>query len=394
MTMINAFDGSGEARLDPQDKALIARRASVLGPAYRLFYEEPLHIQRGKGVWLWDRRGRRYLDAYNNVASVGHCHPRVVEAITQQLGVLNTHTRYLHENVVTYAERLLATMPDALGHVMFTCTGSEANDLALRIARSRGGRQGVVVTRLAYHGLTEAVSELSPSLGEFVPRGPRVRLIEAPDGLRVPAADQGARLAADLARAIAGMRAEGIEPAAFIADTIFSSDGLHPEPAGFLRPAVEELTRLAPEAGEDEALDAIAGYTIANDLTTRELVFRRDMPEIGTDWLRAKNAPGFLPLGPWIVPKEDAGEVSEMRVTLELDGKAMQDESTKDMLFGVAALVAAVSQTVQLLPGDLILTGSPAGNGMHWGRLLRDGDVMTSTITGLGYQQTPVVDAS
>ena len=94
------------------------------------------------------------------------------------------------------------------------------------------------------------------------------------------------------------------------------------------------------------------------------------------------------------MPKEDAGELSEMRLTLELDGKAMQDESTKDMLFGVAALVAAVSQTVQLLPGDLILTGSPAGNGMHWGRLLRGGDVMTSTITGLGYQQTPVVDAS
>lgn len=148
--------------------------------------------------------------------------------------------------------------------------------------------------------------------------------------------------------------------------------------------------RLSPE----EALDAIAGYTIANDLTTRELVFRRDMPEIGTDWLRAKNAPGFLPIGPWIVPKDDAGEVSEMRLTLELDGKAMQDESTKDMLFDVAALVSAVSQTVQLLPGDLILTGSPAGNGMHWGRLLRDGDVMTSTITGLGYQQTPVVNAS
>lgn len=148
--------------------------------------------------------------------------------------------------------------------------------------------------------------------------------------------------------------------------------------------------RLSPQ----EALDAIAGYTIANDLTSRELVFRRDMPEIGTDWLRAKNAPGFLPIGPWIVPKDDAGDVSEMRLTLELDGKAMQDESTKDMLFDVAALVSAVSQTVQLLPGDVILTGSPAGNGMHWGRLLRDGDVMTSTITGLGYQQTKVVDAS
>lgn len=157
---------------------------------------------------------------------------------------------------------------------------------------------------------------------------------------------------------------------------------------------VAVVGRRAYQLSQDEALDAIAGYTIANDLTTRELVFRRDMPEIGTDWLRSKNAPGFLPVGPWIVPKNAAGDIEEMRLTLELDGRTMQDESTKDMLFDVAALVSAVSQTVQLLPGDLILTGSPAGNGMHWGRLLRDGDVMTSTITGLGYQQTPVLQAT
>ncbi len=157
---------------------------------------------------------------------------------------------------------------------------------------------------------------------------------------------------------------------------------------------VAVIGRRSYQLSRDEALDAIAGYTIANDLTTRELVFRRDMPEIGTDWLRAKNAPGFLPIGPWIVPKDEAGDVSEMRLTLEVDGKAMQDESTKDMLFDVAELVSAVSQTVQLLPGDLVLTGSPAGNGMHWGRLLRNGDVMTATITGLGFQQTSVVDAS
>ncbi len=239
MSMINAYDTSRSTALDPDDKVLIDRRAKALGPAYRLFYEKPLHIQRGEGVWLWDKDGRKYLDAYNNVASVGHCHPHVVQAITAQLGVLNTHTRYLHEGVVAYAERLLATMPDALGHAMFTCTGSEANDIALRIARSYTGRQGVIITRLAYHGLTEAVAELSPSLGDFTPRGPRIRLIDAPDSLRIPAADQGAKLAADLARAIAQMRADGIEPAAFIVDTIFSSDGLHPDPAGFLQPAVD-----------------------------------------------------------------------------------------------------------------------------------------------------------
>ncbi|WP_217902895.1 fumarylacetoacetate hydrolase family protein [Rhodococcus sp. WWJCD1] len=149
--------------------------------------------------------------------------------------------------------------------------------------------------------------------------------------------------------------------------------------------------RRAHRIGVDDALDAIAGYTIVNDLTTRELVFRRDMPQIGTDWLRAKNSPGFLPVGPWIVPRDEAGDVAELRLTLELNGTTMQDESTKDMLFGVAELVSAVSQTVTLLPGDLVLTGSPAGNGMHWGRLLRDGDVMTSTITGLGHQRTTVV---
>ncbi|RKF14018.1 aspartate aminotransferase family protein [Roseovarius spongiae] len=239
MTMTNAFDPDRPADLVPDDAALIERRKNALGPAYRLFYEEPLHLVRGEGVWLWDGQGRKYLDAYNNVVSVGHCHPKVVEAITAQAQVLNTHTRYLHEGPVAYAERLLATMPDALGHVMFTCTGSEANDLALRIARSSLGREGVIVTRHAYHGVTEAVSELSPSLGRFVPRSARVRLVDGPDALRIPPEEQGARLAADLARAIGEMRADGIEPAAFICDTVFSSDGLYPDPKGFLQPAVD-----------------------------------------------------------------------------------------------------------------------------------------------------------
>ncbi|MFD0859416.1 aspartate aminotransferase family protein [Roseovarius aquimarinus] len=239
MSMVNAFDASATGNLDPADRALIERRAKVLGPAYRLFYEEPLHLVRGEGAWVWDKAGKKYLDAYNNVASMGHCHPHVVQAISAQLGVLNTHTRYLHDGVVSYAERLLATMPDALGHVMFTCTGSEANDLALRIARSYTRRQGVIVTRLAYHGLSESISELSPSLGDFVSRGPRVRLIDAPNALTVPPEKQGAKLAADLAEAIAAMRKDGIEPAAFIVDTVFSSDGLYPDPAGFLKPAVD-----------------------------------------------------------------------------------------------------------------------------------------------------------
>ncbi|MFI6896841.1 fumarylacetoacetate hydrolase family protein [Streptomyces sp. NPDC050256] len=151
------------------------------------------------------------------------------------------------------------------------------------------------------------------------------------------------------------------------------------------------IGRPAYQLSAEEALDHVAGYTIANDLTDRTTVFRRDMPQIGTDWLRSKNAPGFTPLGPWIVPAASVAEPDDLQVTLKLNGETMQDESTKDMIFNVARVVAYVSQTARLLPGDVVLTGSPAGNGMHWGRLLRDGDVMEGTVTGLGVQRTRCV---
>ncbi|GGV68834.1 hydrolase [Streptomyces longisporoflavus] len=151
------------------------------------------------------------------------------------------------------------------------------------------------------------------------------------------------------------------------------------------------IGRPASRVPAEQALDHVAGYTIANDLTDRATVFRRDMPQIGTDWLRSKNAPGFTPLGPWIVPAQSVTALDDLQVTLQLNGETMQDESTKDMIFSVARLISYISQTVQLLPGDLVLTGSPAGNGMHWGRLLRDGDVMDATITGLGAQRTRCV---
>ncbi|MFD5719587.1 fumarylacetoacetate hydrolase family protein [Streptomyces sp. NPDC127036] len=151
------------------------------------------------------------------------------------------------------------------------------------------------------------------------------------------------------------------------------------------------IGRPAYQVTVESALDHVAGYTIANDLTDRATVFRRDMPQIGTDWLRSKNAPGFTPVGPWIVPAQSLADTSDLQVTLKLNGETMQDESTKDMIFSVARLVSYASQNVRLLPGDLVLTGSPAGNGMHWGRLLRDGDVMDASITGLGAQRTRCV---
>ncbi|MWA16038.1 fumarylacetoacetate hydrolase family protein [Streptomyces sp. BA2] len=151
------------------------------------------------------------------------------------------------------------------------------------------------------------------------------------------------------------------------------------------------ISRPAHQVSIEQALEHVAGYTIANDLTDRATVFRRDMPQIGTDWLRSKNAPGFTPLGPWIVPAQSVAALDDLQLTLRLNGETMQDESTKDMIFSVARLISYISQSAQLLPGDLVLTGSPAGNGMHWGRLLRDGDVMDATITGLGAQRTRCV---
>ncbi|WP_345800738.1 fumarylacetoacetate hydrolase family protein [Microbacterium sp. AZCO] len=142
-----------------------------------------------------------------------------------------------------------------------------------------------------------------------------------------------------------------------------------------------EAFRVDPE----RALDHVAGYTIVNDITTRDRVFPPDVGDIGADWYRSKNAPGFLPTGPFLVPATFV-DPSSLSVRLELNGDVMQDATTAELVFDVRTLIAAASQTLPLLPGDLLLTGSPAGNGQHWKRYLRDGDVMTGTIEGLGTQ--------
>jgi 4-aminobutyrate aminotransferase-like enzyme len=222
-----------------QAAELIERRRRVLGPAYRLFYADPVHLVRGEGVHLFDADGNDYLDVYNNVPCVGHCHPRVVAALSDQAATLNTHTRYLHDNVVEYAEQLLGKFPAEIGHAMFTCTGSEANDLALRIARHYTGGTGVIVTNLAYHGGTIAIAEISPSLGNQVKLGEHVRTVPAPDAYRGNADTLAADFASQVQRAVDDMRASGIQPAAMFCDTLFSSDGVFSDPAGFLAPAVD-----------------------------------------------------------------------------------------------------------------------------------------------------------
>ncbi len=239
-TMVNGFDMSQLQTLDPAMQALIKRRAQLLGPAYRLFYAKPLEIVRGEGVYLYDADGVQYLDAYNNVPSVGHSHPAVVAAIQRQAGALNTHTRYASRPLLDYAERLLATYPPQLSNVMFTCTGSEAVDLALRIARFTTGGDGVIVTENAYHGVTAAVAEISPSLGASVPIGRSVWTVRPP----LPTGDPESvarRFAGDVEAAIAAMQRHGVKLAAFVADSLFSSDGILVGAPGLLGPVVEAV---------------------------------------------------------------------------------------------------------------------------------------------------------
>ncbi len=235
----NSFRAEHAAGLDADVRQLTDKRSKVLGESYRLFYRKPVHLVRGKGQYLWDAAGDKYLDVYNNVASIGHCHPAVTEAVHQQMGMLNTHTRYLHETILDYSEQLLATMPGEIDRAMYMCTGSEANDLAIRVARAYSGGSGIIVSQEAYHGTSDLTSGVSPALGSGQPLAATTRLVPPPDRYRVAAPDLGAWFAAEIQKQIDDMAAHGIKFAGFLADSIFSSDGVLPGPQGFLQQAID-----------------------------------------------------------------------------------------------------------------------------------------------------------
>jgi 2,4-diketo-3-deoxy-L-fuconate hydrolase len=155
------------------------------------------------------------------------------------------------------------------------------------------------------------------------------------------------------------------------------------------------IGRRARRVPRGQALDYVAGYTVVNDITLREKVFRRktDSPELGMDFAMSKGAPTFLPMGPYLVPAAFVGDPQKLRLTLKLNGQVMQDEETSDMIFTVAHLIEYISASVELQPGDVICTGSPAGNGIHYNRFIQEGDVLEGSITGpsvdLGTQRNP-----
>jgi 4-aminobutyrate aminotransferase-like enzyme len=240
-----------------EDDSLLERRYRVLGRNSPLFYDKPLHPVRGEGVWLFDADGRRYLDAYNNVPHVGHCHPRVVAALSTQAATLNIHTRYLDENVVAYAERLTSLFDAQLSMAMFCCTGSEANELALRIARDCSGGEGVISTAWAYHGNTAAVMQVSSLFTPQDKRGPNIRTVPVMDPYRERAGRSDDELATayaeDVKRAIDSFSAAGVRFAGLLFCTAFSSEGLPTVPAGFMAKALAHV-------------HAAGGYFIADEV--------------------------------------------------------------------------------------------------------------------------------
>ncbi|WP_075905534.1 aminotransferase class III-fold pyridoxal phosphate-dependent enzyme [Moorena bouillonii] len=229
--------------LSDERSQLIGRRHGVLDPSLRLFYANPIHVERGQGPWLFSPSGKRYLDAYNNVVSVGHCHPHVVRAVSRQMAALNTNTRYLYEIILDYAERLTSTMGDNLAVCTFVNSGSEANDVAWRFARHFTGRSGGLIVEGAYHGITGDIADFSPGRSGAI-LAPHMEAFVSPDPYTGPygydAPDVASLYAADSDRAIEDMRAKGLEPAAFMIDSSFVSNGIPGVPAGYLQKVTEK----------------------------------------------------------------------------------------------------------------------------------------------------------
>lgn len=313
------------AGLDARTGELVDRRDAVLAPGYRLFYAHPLEFVRGAGTKLYTRDGTEYLDAYNNVPSVGHAHPRVAAAIAEQAATVSTHTRYLDEGLIAYAETLLAALPAGLDALSLTCTGSEANDLALRVARHATGNRGVLVTRHAYHGVTAAVAEVSPSLGGVDGLGASTRLIAPPVG-------DGAAMIQDARHAIDALIATGDGVAALLIDTAFASDGfVAPSPA--VAAALAEVAQLVRATG---------GLVIADEV---QAGFGRLGPELWGTALHGLE-PELLTMGKPMGNGYPVAGLAARRDVMESFGREVRYFNT---FAGTPVAVAAARATWQVL---------------------------------------------
>lgn len=238
---------------------LAARRDALLGTGAPLFYDTPLHIVRGEGVWLFDDAGRRYVDMYNNVPCVGHAHPHVVAALHRQAATLNVHSRYLHAGVLDFAERYLALHAPSIERVVFACTGTEANEIAMRMARIATGGEGFICTDAAYHGNSAEVGRLTrtPRRGRAgvhaIPFPQRFRPLES--GLSDAALE--ARYLDEVRSAIADFASTGTKLAGMLVCPILANEGLPDIPGDFMAKAAA----LVRAAGGVFIVDEVqAGY--------------------------------------------------------------------------------------------------------------------------------------
>lgn len=243
------------------ESTLLQRRFQAIGKHSPLFYDEPIHLARGEGVWLYDTDGKQYLDCYNNVPHVGHCNPIVTDALTQQVTTLNIHTRYLHENIVKYVERLTSTFAEPLDAAMIMCSGSEANEQALRMARFLTNAQGIIGTDAAYHGNTEAVCELGSGFMPEALTTKRVRSFPIPDTYRgqegVPSEQLKDHYLQKIQDAINAFNEDGIGFAGILVCPDFANEGLLNLPDGFM----EDMAALVRSAGGVVIFDEVqAGF--------------------------------------------------------------------------------------------------------------------------------------
>jgi 4-aminobutyrate aminotransferase-like enzyme len=353
---------------------LLRRRRRALADTYELFYDDPVELVRGEGIHLYDSSGRRYLDCYNNVASVGHAHPRVVEALTNQAWLLNTHTRYLHRSVVELAERLAGKLGRGLSSSVFVCTGSEANDLAVRMARLFTGSEGIVVNDHSYHGGTGLTQALSVSSLRNDPEPPRwVGAAEPPNTYRGPypgADDQGAAYADSVRRAADGLIDNGSGLAAFLVDSSWDADGFLNAPPDYLALAAEQVRGRGGLVIADEVQ---AGYCRTGD-TWWGYEDYGIFPDIVT---LGKPMGAGHPIGAVVTKPEIAARFAEKSgyfntfggnpVSSEVALAVIDVIDDENLLDNVDRTGDVLGQGLRELSGRHDLVGAVDGKGLYWG---------------------------
>lgn len=225
--------------LDSQE--ILSIRKKNINPCMSVSYQDPLKIVKGRGVWLYDDKGDAYLDMVNNVSHVGHCHPKVVAASCEQTQLLNTNSRYLHDKLAEYSVKLLSTFPQELSVVFFCCTGSEANELALRLARAKTKGKDIITVDGAYHGNTQALIDISPYKhngkgGEGAPD--YVQVVPTPDPYRgkiQESSSVGEEYANFIDHALDNIQARGSTVSAFICESLLGCGGQMALPANYLQ---------------------------------------------------------------------------------------------------------------------------------------------------------------